>query len=953
MADNSDKATVYQIEQVDCAKKDVYYRFQYEVSLVQSQAKFEVGLRSHFVYRDSIRELGKPQVYNKSFDSLDEAHKHYTEILADPFKLIKELKWEDSNYYWRYYLDKKAPKATLYSYKRPAELDNGLLVKKLLASSSPKLGTEPHTGEVVRQLWGRAEPHIRQIVLDFARQASLTYGNWSHWKWLYKQAEAANDLELLTSMLGRIDTAKARSEYGPPFSWLACTPSQHTFDYMKRRGRRYLHQLAKGQPAQYVTLAVGILKQTGAGAASLELNSSEWLKFDIMYAGSRRYVQPDSNGRSNYVCRVKRPSLAAHDELVPEAWSAKSEFLLELYSDPTRPWQILEWAYKMLRLRGLPLPVLSDELAIRFLRSRKSPLLIQAAIAQFKLTLLAPRMWLDPKLSALLFFWSKGATRQKLSVKFATPSPELKADWRNTFSNTLYELIITSKSHPRSHKPYILRQTDAARLLVSGYIASLTPEQLITLTPILLLSNDPKLVVSVQNIINTMPFEFLESFLRRCDFVPGVQIEILVEGWLERVRTDTKAKFNQKLAYSLIIVWEKWIRQVAWRLIEASPYFKHPQILTLWDSITKSYPSYQYRHTLSGMVSSTAALRLLLGEENVLAALTAFIFQDNIGIVTLIPDTLAMFLSKWPLANALKLVMQMSDSDWQRLSERLLQELTQDGRIEALWKEVFAALPNDATGRLRQRLLQNAQMQEAFVEVADESFLKTADPDFAPLLLNWLERRPALFGKGSPLLLLAVQSKILEVRQWALQQIERVGLTTPFALRLLESGLPENIAKGKQYFEAVPIGDERELEYILAVCDSPDISVQKYGREYLQKRQAHLPIPEVTFKLAEHPDPLIQELVAANLVTTPIAPEQTQEFDAAVLRRRNKGRRVKEMVKQRLSQTTPTSLDKATLLEMARSRTPRDAEWALQQLVRMVQAGESVEGLEILGASGI
>jgi hypothetical protein len=244
-------------------------------------------------------------------------------------------------------------------------------------------------------------------------------------------------------------------------------------------------------------------------------------------------------------------------------------------------------------------------------------------------------------------------------------------------------------------------------------------------------------------------------------------------------------------------------------------------------------------------------------------------------------------------------------------------------------------------------------MQAAFVEVADESFLKTTDPEFTTLLLNWVERRPALFGKGSPLLLLAVQSKILEVRQWALQQLERVGLTTPFALRLLESGLPENIAKGKLYFEAVPVGDERELEYILAVCDSPDISVQKYGREYLQKRQAHLPMPEVTAKLAEHPDPLIQELVAVNLVTTPIAPEQTQEFDAAVLRRRNKGRRAKEMVKQRLSQTTPASLDKATLLEMARSRTSRDAEWALQQLVRMAQAGEQIEGLEILGASGI
>ena len=43
----------------------------------------------------------------------------------------------------------------------------------------------------------------------------------------------------------------------------------------------------------------------------------------------------------------------------------------------------------------------------------------------------------------------------------------------------------------------------------------------------------------------------------------------------------------------------------------------------------------------------------------------------------------------------------------------------------------------------------------------------------------------------------------------------------------------------------------------------------------------------------------------------------------------------------------------ATLLEIARSNTPRDAEWALQQLARIALAGEPVGGLELGGVGGI
>ncbi len=44
---------------------------------------------------------------------------------------------------------------------------------------------------------------------------------------------------------------------------------------------------------------------------------------------------------------------------------------------------------------------------------------------------------------------------------------------------------------------------------------------------------------------------------------------------------------------------------------------------------------------------------------------------------------------------------------------------------------------------------------------------------------------------------------------------------------------------------------------------------------------------------------------------------------------------------------------RATLLEMARSRTGRDADWAWRQLARLAKSGEAIDGLVVEGVEGI
>jgi len=155
----------------------------------------------------------------------------------------------------------------------------------------------------------------------------------------------------------------------------------------------------------------------------------------------------------------------------------------------------------------------------------------------------------------------------------------------------------------------------------------------------------------------------------------------------------------------------------------------------------------------------------------------------------------------------------------------------------------------------------------------------------------------------------------------------------------------------------------------LALCDSPEKSVRAYGREFVERRLSTLPRDLLLRRLFENPDPAMQAFVASLLLKEGNDTATTPEFDEAVLRARGRGRRAKELVKQRIGQqrtnalaagttaagTTAagTTADVATLLEMARSCTPRDAEWALSQLARLAAQGREIEGFTVEGVSEV
>jgi hypothetical protein len=269
------------------------------------------------------------------------------------------------------------------------------------------------------------------------------------------------------------------------------------------------------------------------------------------------------------------------------------------------------------------------------------------------------------------------------------------------------------------------------------------------------------------------------------------------------------------------------------------------------------------------------------------------------------------------------------------------------GRLTEFWQAVFAT---ELTGTQASRLLTTQAIRESFFEAVNPAFSWTEQVELTALLVEWLARRPADFPAGSENLLKAATSKLPEVREAALQLLNQTTFELPFALRLAESGLPQPVALARHFFEILPEGDDRELEYALALCDSPDKPTQFFGREFVRQRWERLARTPLDARLAESSDPPVQEEVAARLLKQGSG---LAEFDRPVLRARYRGRRAKEMVKQRLSTVVPAELDPVVLLELAHSRTPRDSEWAWQQLARLAQSGVVIEGLQIGEVEGI
>lgn len=288
----------------------------------------------------------------------------------------------------------------------------------------------------------------------------------------------------------------------------------------------------------------------------------------------------------------------------------------------------------------------------------------------------------------------------------------------------------------------------------------------------------------------------------------------------------------------------------------------------------------------------------------------------------------------------LSLIASVPAAVWQSWRASLLRVLQTDAtRREAFWGA--ARLQGFESAQLRARLIEDAEFAATFGLLED--VLEFDDPALESLLLLWLGARE-LDGETA---VLAATHPLPQVRAVGLQLLQTRGLNVPIALRLLESDLRDAMDAAKNWFDS---RSENIAALALALCDSPRLRVREFGREWVAARLDALIGDGFLPKLEENPNAEMQAFVAKLLLEREVE-TQPVAFDRAVLRGRNRARHAKNLVQARRKTDAPLP-DDATLLELARGKTPRDAEWAMQQLAR--RALESrVEGVEVGGIGAI
>ena len=220
--------------------------------------------------------------------------------------------------------------------------------------------------------------------------------------------------------------------------------------------------------------------------------------------------------------------------------------------------------------------------------------------------------------------------------------------------------------------------------------------------------------------------------------------------------------------------------------------------------------------------------------------------------------------------------------------------------------------------------------------------MKTDSPAHEPWILRWLRAHKP--ERGAEILLLAATHNLPGVRHWALGRAEYLRLDLATALRFLESDLPDCITAGRKFFEALAPGSADEMDYALALCDSPGYAARGFGREFIEARRETLFNGDLLARLAQHSSPDMQAWLAEKLLQSAAPPQAIAPFDRAVLRARGRARKAKNLVQTRHESPNEAAPDNATLLEIARGRTRRDADWALRQLAQKALAGEKIEG---------
>lgn len=321
-------------------------------------------------------------------------------------------------------------------------------------------------------------------VIQFIKKSPLEKDYWRILKTLYKKTEAYflslssqdphtinttstnNQLLMLTHLIFKIDRANPQMVSSP-------YPTHATLRYMKRRARRFLRTLGAEQP-QYYFQIVSKLLSFQADKPTFNL-SYQWVVADVLLGNSRRAEQK-GHGQGKFVFDGNRYHLHHREDQQPEVWDGNLNFVQELLMK-NLPWEIYEFAIKILKKQNATPTQVSEEVLERFFNS-PSHWLKRTATAMAYQTFLF--QGLKPALFAGMWLYSNATTRKKIDETDAN-RPDKGKKWYKDYGKQLFKYSFNELRAGNNGK----RIVEAVALVQQKYSKEIQPDSILPIAPAL------------------------------------------------------------------------------------------------------------------------------------------------------------------------------------------------------------------------------------------------------------------------------------------------------------------------------------------------------------------------------------------------------------------------------------------------------------------------------------
>ena len=277
----------------------------------------------------------------------------------------------------------------------------------------------------------------------------------------------------------------------------------------------------------------------------------------------------------------------------------------------------------------------------------------------------------------------------------------------------------------------------------------------------------------------------------------------------------------------------------------------------------------------------------------------------------------------------------------------------------AITQCVWTSVGSEQFAWVAQMHLASRALAEALVAAVDAEEIRTIGAAQAEYLLQALRLAPSRLNRDRGFTVACALCPHPALQQLAIARLESRRMVSAVFVPLAESGMPSAVAAAERHVASIK-GRAELTRAVITLCDSGARAARALGLRFIEKAPDRLDLPAVSTALAEHTSPEVMAVVAGFAADgVAIRRDALDAFDNRVLRTRRAARKARELVKRRLSVQAPPAATSAidggaldarrlqALVDMARSSSLRDRDWALQQLARLALSGQPIAGLQV------